>query len=54
MRVVNELLTSEDYGIAMAKDNQEMQKKVNDALKKLKENGKYDEIYKKWFGKKAD
>ena len=54
VRVVNELLTSEDYGIAMAKDNQEMQKKVNDALKKLKENGKYDEIYKKWFGKKAD
>ena len=54
VRVVNELLTSEDYGIAMAKDNQEMQKKVNDALKKLKENGKYDESYKKGFGKKAD
>ena len=54
VRVVNELLTSEDYGIAMAKDNQELQKKVDEALKKLKENGKYDEIYKKWFGKKAD
>ena len=54
VRVVNELLTSEDYGIAMAKDNQELQKKVDDALKKLKENGKYDEIYKKWFGQKAE
>ena len=54
VRVVNELLTSEDYGIAMSKDNQELQKKVNEALKKLKENGKYDEIYQKWFGKKAD
>ena len=53
VRVVNELLTSEDYGIAMAKDNQELQKKVDEALKKLKENGKYDEIYKKWFGQKA-
>ena len=54
VRVVNELLTSEDYGIAMAKDNQELQKKVDEALKKLKENGKYDEIYKKWFGQKAE
>ena len=54
VRVVNELLTSEDYGIAMAKDNQELQKKVDAALKKLKESGKYDEIYKKWFGQKAE
>ena len=54
VRVVNELLTSEDYGIAMAKDNQELQKKVDAALKKLKESGKYDEIYKKWFGQKTE
>lgn len=53
VRIINELLISEDYGIAMAKNNQEMQKKVNDALKRLKENGKYDEIYKKWFGNNA-
>ena len=43
-------LSAEDYGIAMAKDNAELQKKVNEALKKLHENGEYDKIYQKWFG----
>ena len=43
-------LSAEDYGIAMAKDNADLQKKVNEALKKLHENGEYDKIYQKWFG----
>ena len=50
VKALPELLTSEDYGIAMAKGNTEMQQKINDALKKLHENGKYDEIFTKWFG----
>ena len=29
--------------------NTELVKKIDDALKALHENGKYDEIYKKWF-----
>ncbi len=54
VRTLDELLTSEDYGIAMAKDNTELQKKINDALKKLKDNGEYDKIYAKWFGEKKN
>ncbi len=50
VKALPELLTSEDYGIAMAKGNTELQQKINDALKKLHENGKYDEIFTKWFG----
>lgn len=50
VRALDELLTSEDYGIAMSKKNPELVKKVNAALKKLRENGEYDKIYKKWFG----
>lgn len=50
VKALPDLLTSEDYGIAMNKDNAELQKQVNDALKKLHENGKYDEIFTKWFG----
>ena len=50
VRALNELLTSEDYGIAMSKKNPELAKEVNAALKKLRENGEYDKIYKKWFG----
>ncbi|MBQ7515886.1 MAG: basic amino acid ABC transporter substrate-binding protein [Schwartzia sp.] len=50
VRALDELLTSEDYGMAMSKKNPDLQKEVNAALKKLHENGEYDKIYKKWFG----
>lgn len=52
VKVLNELLTAEDYGIAINKKNTELQSKINAALKKLKENGEYDKIYTKWFGAK--
>ena len=51
VKALEERLTSEDYGIAIAKDNADMQQKINDALKKLKDSGEYDKIYQKWFGK---
>ncbi|WP_196593783.1 basic amino acid ABC transporter substrate-binding protein [Pectinatus sottacetonis] len=47
---VGDKLTSESYGIAVKKDNTKLVKKINDALKKLKENGEYNKLYKKWFG----
>lgn len=49
-KIVGDLKTSEHYGIAFPKKNTELMEKVNAALKTLKENGKYAEIYKKWFG----
>ena len=50
VKELEEKLTSENYGIAVAKDNTELAGKINAALKKLKENGEYDKIYAKWFG----
>ena len=50
VKALPDRLTAEDYGIAMPKDNAELQKKVNEALKKLKDSGEYDKIYAKWFG----
>ena len=47
---LEDLLTAEDYGIAMNRDSKDLQQKVNEALKKLKENGEYKKIYDKWFG----
>ena len=49
-------VTCEDYdaaplGIAVKKGNTELLDKINDGLAKIKANGKYAEIYKKWFGK---
>jgi polar amino acid transport system substrate-binding protein len=32
------------------KKDTELIKQVNEALKKVKDSGKYDEIYKKYFG----
>lgn len=47
--VVGGTFTDEPYGIALKKDSDDFVKAVNDALKKLKDNGKYDEIYSKWI-----
>lgn len=43
----------EYYGIAFKLGNQALDDKVNASLKKLKENGKYNKIYKKWFNEDA-
>lgn len=50
VKIVGDMKTSEHYGIAVPKQKPEVLKLINDALAILKENGKFDEIYKKWFG----
>jgi polar amino acid transport system substrate-binding protein len=51
LAVPTEFDTGEQYGFAVAKDkNDELLKTINDVLAKSKEDGTYDEIYKKWFG----
>ncbi|HEX7304236.1 transporter substrate-binding domain-containing protein [Lentzea sp.] len=52
--VTKEFDTGEQYGIGMKKGNTALQTKVNEVLKKAKENGEYDKIYEKWFGKKPE
>jgi arginine/lysine/histidine/glutamine transport system substrate-binding and permease protein len=44
----DQLLTEEYYGIAMPKDSPNVEK-VNGGLETIIDNGKYAEIYKKWF-----
>lgn len=48
-QVVGDIFTDEPYGIAVKKDSPELVKAINDALKELQSNGKYDELYKKWI-----
>ena len=43
--------TDEELGIAFAKDTPELVAAVNTALKSVKDDGTYDEIFEKWFGK---
>jgi putative glutamine transport system substrate-binding protein len=47
--VVGEPFTDEPYGIAVKKGDKEFAKYINDTLKELKDNGKYDEIKDKWI-----
>jgi len=51
VKTVGEVFKAEDqYGIGVKKGNAEVLAKINDGIAKLKANGEYDKIYKKWFG----
>lgn len=49
MRVLEEQLTTEEYGMALRKETPELTKALNGALAKLKADGTYAAIVKKWF-----
>ena len=49
MRVLEQQLTTEEYGMALRKDTPELTRAVNSALAKLKADGTYAQIVKKWF-----
>ncbi|BAZ43430.1 polar amino acid ABC transporter inner membrane subunit [Chondrocystis sp. NIES-4102] len=48
IKVVGELLTEEYYGIALPKNSPNVEK-IDGAIDKLLESGKYRQIYQKWF-----
>ncbi len=47
--ILEEHFTDEEYAIAVAKDNEELQEAINGALASLKESGKLDEIINKYI-----
>ena len=49
LQVIPGLITKEDLGIAVKKGNASLLAKINHGLAAIKKNGKYSEIYKKWF-----
>lgn len=52
LRVLEEQLTTEEYGMALRKDTPELTKAVNASIAKLKADGTYAAIVKKWFSNK--
>ena len=50
VEIVKEIATGDQYGFGVSKDNPDLLKGINDALKTLKDNGEYDKIYQTWFG----
>jgi polar amino acid transport system substrate-binding protein len=49
LKTVGEMFTTESYGIAIAKGQDDLLKKINDALKKVKAEGLIDEYAAKWL-----
>ena len=49
IEVAEKVPTEETYGIAVAKDNTELLEQINEGLAATLENGKYEQIYEKWF-----
>ena len=49
LKVLEEKLSDEQYGIAVKLNNVELMEKINDGLAALKENGKFEELYAKYF-----
>lgn len=50
IKLVGDLLTVEQYGIAARLGDQSLIDEINKALRSIKESGKYRELYLKWFG----
>ena len=54
LKAVGELLEAQDYGIAVAKGNDELLAAMNEALAGMIEDGTYSEIFEKWFGSEPE
>lgn len=50
LKLVGEPIKDRNVAMAISKDKPELRDKVNNALKELKEDGTYANLYKKWFG----
>jgi len=53
LKTVGDVLEAQPYGIALPKGS-DLTEKINSGLKAVKENGKYDEIFEKYFGSKPE
>ncbi|MBR5228227.1 MAG: basic amino acid ABC transporter substrate-binding protein [Firmicutes bacterium] len=53
IKIVGEVMNAEAYAIAVQKGNTELLEKINTGMANIQANGKFDEIYDKWFGEEA-
>ena len=47
----DKVLYADKIGMAVARGNQDLEKKLNEALKEVKRSGEYNQIYSSYFGK---
>lgn len=51
--VLDEQITTEEYGVAVSKSQPQLRDALNAALKKIRDNGTYQKIVTKWFEAKS-
>jgi ABC-type amino acid transport substrate-binding protein len=49
-RIAKELTSGDQYGIAVKKGNSQLLEEINRALDELRQDGTYDNLYRKYFG----
>lgn len=49
VKIVSDILNKDEIGMAVKKDSDELVEKLNQELTNMKEDGTYEEIYKRWF-----
>ena len=49
LAVLPEMITVDNYGFAVAPDNQELKTAIDDVVRELKANGTYDQMMTRWF-----
>ena len=48
-KILEENFGEEEYGIGVRKEDTKLLAEINKAMDEMREDGKYDEIYQKWF-----
>lgn len=51
VKVVGDAFNERAYAVAVSKNNAELMEEINRGISIAKENGTYDQLYRKWFGK---
>ncbi len=49
IQITSDILNKDEIGMAVKKDSDKLVERLNKELNDMKEDGTYDEIYKKWF-----
>lgn len=50
LKITSDIVNKDEIGMAVNKGNEDFITEVNKALSEMKEDGTYNDIYKKWFG----
>lgn len=54
LKVLDELITHDDYGFAVNFDNPDLKNTIDLVVDSLKKSGKYEEMYQRWFPKQGN